>query len=213
LFPRNGFADPKSYEDFLQLATHELFHAWNVKRIKPAAFTPYDYSREQYTRLLWFFEGLTSYYDLVLPVRAGLYSAERFLEKIGESATEVERAPGRKVASLEEASLVAWVKYYRPDETTPNTTVSYYVKGEATVCLLDLAIRRATRGARSMDDVVRLLWERHGKTGIGVPEDGLRAVCTEVGGAAIVDFLDRYVRAPSSVGGALRRGRPRCSGA
>lgn len=193
LYPRNGLADPKGYEDFLQLATHELFHAWNVKRIKPAAFTPYDYSREQYTRLLWFFEGLTSYYDLVLPVRAGLYSAERFLEKLGESATEVARAPGRLVSSLEEASLVAWVKYYRPDETTPNTTVSYYVKGEATVCLLDLTIRRATGGARSMDDVLRLLWERHGKTGIGVPEEGLRAVCVEVGGPAAGEFHDRFV--------------------
>ncbi len=194
LYPRHGLADPRTYEDFLQLAAHEVFHLWNVKRIKPAALVPYDYSQEQYTRLLWAFEGFTSYYDVLVPCRAGLYSEQRFLEKMGESATDVQRTPGRQVVSLSEASLCAWVKYYRPDENSPNSTVSYYVKGEVMAMLLDLALREATGNARSLDDVMRLLWERHGQTGAGVPEDGVEAAAVEVGGEAIRDFFARYVR-------------------
>jgi predicted metalloprotease with PDZ domain len=194
IYPRNGFADPKSYEDFLELACHELFHAWNVKRIRPAALTPYDYRGEQYTKLLWAFEGFTSYYDTLLLQRAGVIDEARYLEKMGERGTDVQRTPGRQVASLDEASLVTWVKYYRPDESTPNTTVSYYVKGEVMAMLLDLTLRRETGNRRSLDDVMRLLWERHGRTGVGVPEEGVEAIAVEVGGEAIRGFFARHVR-------------------
>lgn len=193
IYPRNGFAEPRSYEDFLELACHELFHAWNVKRIRPAAMTPYDYRGEQYTRLLWAFEGFTSYYDTLLLVRAGIIDEARYLEKMGERATDIQRLPGRNAVTLDEASLVTWVKFYRPDESTPNTTVSYYVKGELMAMLLDLTLRRETGNRRSLDDVMRLLWERHGKTGAGVPEDGVEAIAVEVGGEAIRGFFARYV--------------------
>jgi predicted metalloprotease with PDZ domain len=193
LYPRHGFAPERSYEDFLQLAAHELFHLWNVKRIRPAALTPYDYGREQYTSLLWAFEGLTSYYDTLVPLRAGLYGEDRYLELLGERITDVERTPGRQVVSLAEASTCAWVKYYRPDENSPNSTVSYYVKGEVLGILLDLSIRRTTDGARSLDDVMRLLWRRHGQTGTGVPEDGVEAAIVEVGGESLRPLVRAWV--------------------
>ena len=193
IYPRSGFSDPKSYEDFLELACHELFHAWNVKRIRPAALTPYDYTQEQFTRLLWAFEGFTSYYDTLLLVRAGVIDEKRYLEKMAERATDIQRIPGRKISTLDESSLVTWVKFYRQDESTPNTTVSYYVKGELMAMLLDLTLRRETGNRRCLDDVMRLLWERHGKTGVGVPEDGVEAIAVEVGGEAIRGFFARYV--------------------
>lgn len=193
IYPRQGFADPKTYEDFLELACHELFHAWNVKRIRPANLTPYDYTQEQYTKLLWAFEGFTSYYDTLLLVRAGVIDEARYLTKVAERATDIERIPGRKISSLDESSLVTWVKFYRQDESTPNTTVSYYVKGELMAMLLDLTLRRETGNRKSLDDVMRLLWERHGKVGVGVPEDGVEAIAVELGGEAIRAFFAKYV--------------------
>jgi predicted metalloprotease with PDZ domain len=155
---RMGFFPRETYEETLGLLAHELFHVWNVKRLRPAAFVPYDYAREQYTRLLWWFEGATSYYEHVALARAGILEPRRWLEALGKALTALERTPGAAKMSLEEASFLAWVKHYRPDENSPNSAVSYYLKGELVAFALDLELRR--RG-HSLDDLLRSLHARH----------------------------------------------------
>ncbi len=187
---RTGFFPSEAYEEAVALAAHEFFHLWNVKRLRPAAFTPYDYSREQYTRLLWWFEGVTSYYDALTPTRAGIRDARRFLGHLGEQLTALERNPGARKMSLEEASLTAWVRFYRPDENSGNSAVSYYLKGELVAFALDLALRRA---GHSLDELVRLLYARHAAGGL--PEDGVESACAEILGAGVARaFFDRHVR-------------------
>ena len=177
----------------LTLAAHEYFHLWNIKRVRPRALVPFDYSQENYTALLWAFEGATSYYDNLFVLRAGLMGANRYLTRLGETLSTLHGTPGRKTQSLAEASLVAWVKHYRPDENTSNSAISYYLKGEVVAMLLDLELRRATQDTRSLDDVMRLLWSRYGD-GCGVPEDGVEAAASEVAGRDLSAFFDRAVR-------------------
>jgi predicted metalloprotease with PDZ domain len=182
------------YRTFLALASHEYFHAWNVKRITPQAFTPYDLSREMYTRSLWAFEGITSYYDALALVRAKLITPTSYLELLGQTITRLLRGAGRLKQTLEESSFDAWIKFYKPDENTPNAVVSYYTKGAAVALALDLTIRRETENAKSLDDVIRALWERHGKTGVGVPEDGVERLAGEVSNVDLRGFFDRALR-------------------
>ncbi len=193
LFPRTGFSSSKGWEDFLTLAAHEYFHLWNVKRVKPKALVPFDYSQENYTQLLWAFEGGTSYYDNLITRRSGLLSAPRYLVRMGESFTALHTTPGRKVLPLGESSWLSWVKHYRPDENSPNSNISYYLKGEIVCCLLDLTIRQATKNAKSFDDVMRLLWDRYGDES-GVPEDGVERAAAEVAGIDLKAFFDRAIR-------------------
>jgi len=193
LFGRQGFATQKGWEDFLTLAAHEYFHLWNVKRIKPRALVPFRYGEEAYTRLLWAFEGTTSYYDNLLVRRAGLMSPQRYLTRLGEALSVLAATPGRRVQTLEEASLTAWVKYYRPDENTVNSGVSYYLKGELVALCLDLTLRQLTSDAHSLDDVMRLLWQRYGD-GSGVPEDGVEAAAAEIAGRSLQPFFERALR-------------------
>jgi len=193
VYARQQLTTPKGWEDFLTLAGHEYFHAWNVKRLKPRAFVPFDYAGENYTRLLWAFEGITSYYDNLLVRRAGRMSGPRYLCRLGEVVSVLQATPGRMVQTLEEASLTAWVKYYRQDENTPNSAVSYYLKGELVALCLDLEIRRATGDAKSLDDVMRLLWARYGD-GRGVPESGVEEAAAEVAGRELRSFFDRALR-------------------
>jgi predicted metalloprotease with PDZ domain len=178
------------YRSFLGLASHEYFHSWNIKRIKPAAFTPYDLGRENYTRQLWAFEGITSYYDELALVRSGVIDRASYLELVGRAITSVLRNPGRHVQSVSDSSFDAWIKYYRQDENTPNAVVSYYVKGSLVALALDLTLRRRDR---SLDELMRALWLRFGTTGTGVPEDGLERLACELGGPAIADFFARHV--------------------
>lgn len=193
LFPRSGLSSPKGWEDFLTLAAHEYFHLWNVKRVKPKALVPFDYSQEVYTTLLWAFEGTTSYYDNLIVRRAGLMSASRYLTRMGETLTTLHSTPGRKVQTLGEASLMSWIKHYRPDENSGNSAISYYLKGEIVAMVLDLEIRRATKDSKSLDDVMRLLWERYGNES-GVPEDGVEKIASEVAGKDLSAFFDRAIR-------------------
>ncbi|MGO9831198.1 MAG: M61 family metallopeptidase, partial [Myxococcaceae bacterium] len=193
LFARAGLQTQKGWEDFLSLAAHEYFHLWNVKRIKPRALVPFRYGAEAYTRLLWAFEGTTSYYDNLLVRRAGLMPPQRYLTRLGEAFSTLAATPGRRVQTLEEASLTAWVKYYRPDENTVNSGVSYYLKGELVALCLDLTLRQLTADAHSLDDVMRLLWERFGD-GRGVPENGVEAAAAEVAGQSLQPFFDRVLR-------------------
>jgi predicted metalloprotease with PDZ domain len=193
LFPRAGLQNSRGWEDFLTLAAHEYFHLWNIKRVKPRALVPFDYSQENYTSLLWAFEGATSYYDNLFVLRAGLMGASRYLTRLGETLSALHATPGRKVQTLAEASLVSWVKHYRPDEHSPNSAISYYLKGEVVAALLDLELRRATSDARGLDDLMRLLWRRYGDES-GVPEDGVEAAASEVAGTDLGAFFDRAVR-------------------
>jgi predicted metalloprotease with PDZ domain len=205
---RMGFFPRDAYEETLGLFSHEFFHVWNVKRLRPAAFHPFDYGREQYTRLLWWFEGATSYYEGLALARAGILDGSRYLRSLGQALTSLERTPGARKMSVEEASFLAWVKHYRPDENSPNSAISYYLKGELVALALDLALRRA--GA-SLDVLLRTLYERHAAK--GVPEDGIERGAAELlGPDAARRFFDRHVRgtepldlALDVVGVALRR--------
>lgn len=187
------------YRTFLGLASHEYFHTWNVKRIKPAAFAPYDLDRENHTALLWAFEGITSYYDDLALVRCGLIRESDYLEILGRNATTLLRTPGRAQQTLAESSWDAWIKYYRQDENSPNALVSYYGKGSLVALCLDLLIRDRTRGRKSLDDVMRALWARYGRTGIGVPEAGVERAAAEVTGLRLRGFFDRALRSTAEL--------------
>ncbi len=197
--PYPGMKSPtEGYRSFLGLCSHEYFHTWNVKRIKPAAFIPYDYGRENYTPLLWAFEGFTSYYDDLALVRSGVIALEDYLALVAKTATQVLRGSGRLRQSVAESSFDAWTKYYRQDENAPNAIVSYYAKGALIALGLDLQLRAGSDGVASLDDVMRLLWRRHGCTGLGVDEDDLYEYVAEVGGT-------RSTQAGRKLAGWLRR--------
>lgn len=153
----------EGYRTYLGLCSHEYFHTWNVKRIKPAAFVPYDLARENYTSLLWLFEGFTSYYDDLMLVRSGLMSQDEYFAALGRTIGGVLRGTGRLKQSVAESSFDAWIKYYRQDENATNAIVSYYTKGSLVALAFDLAIRAQTRNRKSLDDVMRLLWQRYGR--------------------------------------------------
>jgi len=179
------------YLNLLGLASHEYFHSWNVKRIKPAAFMPYDLAREGYTRQLWAFEGVTSYYDDLALVRSGVIDDARYLELVGRTISQVLRTPGRNLQSVGDSSFDAWIKFYRPDENSPNAVVSYYAKGSLVAAALDLTLRRT--GRASLDGVLRTLWERYGRSGVGVPEGAIERIVAEIAGEQMHDFFARYV--------------------
>jgi predicted metalloprotease with PDZ domain len=179
------------YLNFLGLASHEYFHTWNIKRIKPEAFSPYDLTRENYTRQLWAFEGITSYYDDLALVRCGLVPPARYLELVGRTITTVLRTPGRLTQSVAESSFDAWIKFYRKDENSPNAVVSYYAKGSLVALAIDLTLR--SLGGATLDDLMRALWTRHGQPGIGVPENAIEKMASELAGQDLGDFFTRYV--------------------
>jgi predicted metalloprotease with PDZ domain len=183
-----------AYRTFLGLASHEYFHSWNVKRMKPAAFTPYDLSSESYTALLWVFEGITSYYDDLALVRSGLITEKSYLELLGRTISRVLRGGGRLRQSVEESSFDAWTKFYKQDANAPNAIVSYYAKGSLIALALDLKLRTETDGRVSLDDVMKACWERWGDSGEGMPEDGFEAVAAEVSQLDLDDFFDASVR-------------------
>lgn len=190
----------RAYEDLLGLAGHEYFHLWNVKRIRPAAVASADLSTEAYLRELWVYEGITSYYDDLALVRAGILNEQGYLDRLAELATRIERTPGRHVQSLAQSSFDAWLKFYRPDENTPNAVVSYYGKGAQLALGLDLKLRLETEGWVSLDTVMRELWQRYGRSETPVPEHGLARLVEAVSGLALAEFfafhLDTTADAP-----------------
>ncbi len=151
------------YSTFLGLVSHEYFHSWNVKRIKPAAFAPYDFQRENHTSLLWIFEGFTSYYDDLFLLRTGLITSEQYLKLLSKTISSVLRGSGRLKQSVAESSFDAWTKYYRQDENSPNAIVSYYQKGSLVALALDLHIRHTSQNKKSLDNVMRALWQQYGR--------------------------------------------------
>ena len=179
------------YTTLLGLISHEYFHAWNVKRLRPSEFRHYDYTQENYTELLWFFEGFTSYYDDLLLRRAGLLDDAAYLKLLTKSVNQVLQAPGRQVQTVAQASFDAWVKFYRMDENTPNATISYYTKGALVALCLDLTLRRESNNNHTLDDVMRALWQRC--DGGPMAESDLRAVFQEVGGRSFDAEIDAWV--------------------
>lgn len=188
--PRQGEAKaPEGYTTLLGLISHEHFHTWNVKRLRPAELARYDYAQENYTRLLWFFEGFTSYYDDLLLRRAGLIDDAAYLRLVTKTINQVLQTPGRLVQSVADASFDAWVKYYRQDENTPNATVSYYTKGSLVGLCLDLALRR--EGRTTLDDVMRALWARCDAG--PMTEDDLLAVLESLSGRSFAQEIAAWV--------------------
>jgi predicted metalloprotease with PDZ domain len=165
-----------------------------VKRTKPAAFMPYRLDRRNHTRLLWVFEGITSYYQELMLLRSGVVGIAAFLQRIGELLTRVYRMPGRLRQSLEASSFDAWDVLYRPEAYHANTAISYYTKGAMVALALDLKLRLDTAGRTSLDDVVRELWLRYGVRGVGVPEDGFERLAAEVSGLDLTSFFASAVR-------------------
>jgi len=188
--PRLGQAkQPVGYTTLLGLISHEYFHTWNVKRLRPKEFAEFDYSQENYTELLWFFEGFTSYYDDLLLLRAGLLDDVQYLDLLCKTANQVVQTPGRKVQAVAEASFDAWVKYYRPEPNTANATVSYYTKGALVALCFDLTLR--AEGKTTLDDVMRGLWLRC-KAG-PMSERDFATVLEELGGRSFAKEIKAWV--------------------
>ncbi len=193
IYQRFGFRHKERYDRFIQLVAHEFFHLWNVKRIRPKALEVFDYEGENYTPSLWFSEGTTSFYDLAIPYRAGIYDVRAYLSALGKEITRFLTTPGRKVQPLSESSFDAWIKLYRPDANSANTQISYYLKGEMVSLLLDLLIRERHSNHRSLDDVVRQMWEKFGKPEVGFTPKQLEQVIESVAGVDLKEFFERYL--------------------
>ena len=189
--------DESAYREFLGLCSHEYFHAWLVKRIQPKAFQPYDLSKRNHTRLLWLFEGFTSYYDDLQLFRSKRIDLKTYLDLVSNNWNGILRGPGRNKQSLADSSFDAWTKYYQADENTPNAVVSYYGKGALLALGLDLQIRAFSKNKISLDNLMRLIWQRHGVTLDGITEDGLDDLIYELLGSGFSkiwsDMKSRYI--------------------
>nr|HEX4312735.1 PDZ domain-containing protein [Kofleriaceae bacterium] len=183
----------KAYDGLLELLSHELFHAWNGKRIAPRPLLDFDYAREAYTPCLWVMEGITSHYDRFALRSSGRIAAKSFLDKVLDDWARLQATPGRARQSLEQSSFDAWIKLYKPDESNLNTTVSYYLKGGLAMLAMDLEIRRRSEGARSLDDVLRAMWRRFGAPRVPHPDD-LLPVFDDATGLSLRETFDRVVR-------------------
>jgi predicted metalloprotease with PDZ domain len=182
------------YRRLLGLCSHEYFHLWNVKRITPEVFHREATASEVYTRQLWIFEGITSYYDELLLLRSGVIAIKDYFEMVAEGVTRVMRGSGRHKQTLEESSFEAWTKFYKQDENAPNAIVSYYAKGALVAMMLDLNIRTRSDGEKSLDHVMRALWQQYGKPGVGLPEGAFEHLVEEVTGLDFKADFDRWVR-------------------
>src|SRR5687768_11531001 len=193
-FRRFNFRPDTSYRGFLGLVSHEFYHLWNVKRIRPDALGPFDYTKENYTKLLWVAEGITSYYENLILRRAGLLSDKELLAWAASSFQNLQKIPGRKVMSAEEASFDTWIKYYRQDENSVNSQVDYYDKGAIIGLLLDLEIRKLSKGTKSLDDVMRHLYNEFYKKDRNYTPADFQKVSELMAGASLEDFFAKYVR-------------------
>lgn len=186
----DGQADAH-YRNFLGLCSHEYFHAWNIKRLKPKSFVPFDYDKECYTTLLWLFEGITSYYDDLALVRAGLISRADYFDMMAKNYSKLLKNRGRFVQSLADASFDAWIKFYRTNENSNNVTTSYYLKGSFVAFYIDLLIQTKSHGKHSLDQVMQAAYVRYGQEGIS--EEEFCALLDEIGGVDSADIKQRFV--------------------
>lgn len=193
VMPHTVFRPRKDYEFFLDVTCHEYFHLFNVKRIRPEVLGPFDYSRENYTHLLWLSEGTTDYYTYLLLRRAGLFSPKKYLSEVAKQIKKYREIPGRLVQSLEESSFDTWIDLYRPYEATKNVSISYYLKGGLVSLCLDLELRKRTGGTKSLDDVMRHLWNNFGSRGVGIGENALPGEVRAATGEDVGEFFASYV--------------------
>jgi predicted metalloprotease with PDZ domain len=191
---RNSYTDENSYANFLSLVAHEYFHLWNVKRIRPFALGPFDYDNENYTTNLWIAEGFTAYYDNLMIRRTGFYSFEKYLEVLSGVINVIENQPGNRVQPVSEASFDAWIKAYRPNENSRNSTISYYDKGSMIALVLDLEILNATQGKKGLDDVMKALYdEYHIKQNRGYTDAEFKVLAEQVAGLPLDTIYNDYV--------------------
>jgi predicted metalloprotease with PDZ domain len=193
IYSRFGLQSEDGYQKFMSLVAHEFFHLWNVKRIRPNGLEVFDYDQENYTDSLWFCEGTTSFYDLVIPLRAGIYDGKCYLNKVSEAITQLQTIPGRKIQPVSESSFDAWIKLYRPDANSRNAQVSYYLKGELVSLLLDLIIRAQHQNGRSLNDVMQQLWKQFGQPEVGFTRDQLKAIFESVAEIDLTAFWASYI--------------------
>lgn len=192
-YPRLGLRDREKYCRFMQLVAHEFFHLWNVKYLRPKALETFDYDQENYTSSLWFCEGVTSYYDLLFPLWAGVYGVDFFLKSLSKDITRYLTTPGRLVQPLSESSWDAWIKLYRRDNNSDNSQISYYNKGMMVALLLDLKIRLESQNSRSLDDLMRSLWNKFGRHEIGYTPEDLIAECEAIVDCDLSSFFNCYL--------------------
>ncbi len=194
-----GFKPESRYKAFLNLVAHEYFHLWNVKRIRPDALGPFDYENENYTKLLWVAEGATAYYENILLRRADLISDQDVLDSKAKLIEQLQARPGRFETSLESASFDAWIKYYRQDENSVNNQISYYDKGEVVNFLLDIEIRTASGGAKSLDDLMRFLYDEFSKKNKNYTPADYQKISETIAGKSLDDFFKKYVRGTADI--------------
>jgi predicted metalloprotease with PDZ domain len=190
---RDQYTTERGYNGFLGLVAHEYHHLWNVKRLRPVALGPFDYDKENYTTNLWIAEGFTAYYENKIMLRAGFASPEGTVASLAGAVGNVENTPGAKVQSAAEASFDAWIKYYRPNENSNNTGVSYYSKGEVIGLLMDLEIAHATKGTKSLDDVMKAMYLQCKTLKRGYTDAEFKAMVEKISGVSFTDFWARYV--------------------
>lgn len=181
----------ENYLNWLSLVSHEFFHTWNVRRLRPKELQVYNYEREQLFDELWIAEGITSYYDDLFVARCGLMTQDEYLERLSKTISGLQGTPGRELQSLADSSKDAWIKLYRPDENSHNSRISYYVKGAVLAALLDVQIQQATQGQACLDDVMRKLWQDHQQTGYTSAD--FNRIVSEVAGNEVVTWLDKMV--------------------
>jgi predicted metalloprotease with PDZ domain len=190
---RDAYNTEKGHKDFLELAAHEYYHLWNVKRMRPVALGPFDYDKENYTTNLWIAEGFTAYYENKLMLRAGFIDEKGFVDQLLTAISNVSNTPGNKVQTVAEASYDAWIKYYRPNENSNNTSVSYYAKGEVVGLLMDLEIAQATKGAKSLDDVMKAMYLQNLAQKKGYTDAEFKAMVEKISGKSFTDFWAKYI--------------------
>jgi predicted metalloprotease with PDZ domain len=199
IVPRLSFAPAPDYERFLRLTSHEYFHLYNVKRIRPTVLGPFDYTREVYTRLLWWMEGTTEYFSELLLRRAGLLTPAKYFEGMAKRIQDFLETPGRRRQTLEDASFLAWTDYYQKFEETVNQSISYYVKGALVSLGLDLEIRHRTENRASLETVLRALWTEYGKVDRGLEEDELPRVAERATGLDLGASFEKYLRTTEEI--------------
>lgn len=192
-YPRFSLKNKDKYDRFMQLVAHEFFHLWNVKRIRPKELEKFDYDQENYTTSLWFCEGVTSYYDMLIPLRANIYKCKTFLKLLSNDLTKYFNTYGRHIQSLNDSSFDAWIKLYRRDAYSDNSQISYYLKGQFIALLLDLIIRENTHNKKSFDDVMVMMWQKFGKAEIGYTSNQLKEVIETIANTDLTDFFERYL--------------------
>lgn len=192
--PYHGMTEATDgYLQFLELCSHEYFHTWNVKRIQPKVYQESELQSPVYTNQLWWFEGITSYYDGLILQRAGLIDNKTYLQLLAKQMTRVYRMPGRFNQSVSESSWLTWTKFYQQDENAPNAIISYYTKGSLIALGLDLTIRKQTNNEKSLDDVLLHLWHNYGDKRIGLEDGQIEQICSDVSGLDLSDFFESYL--------------------